>query len=359
MKTIVCVSALAVATACADPDDYVNFVRQIQEDSGIEWDVSVAPSGSMLSPEGVGPHGSLFQLWSIHSLTASEYRLDEEFVSAYTADAAIAIITGDPYEHIARTRVDKAFTVEVSVSGLLEQTGVLGVPLSATQVLLRHEAAEFPEGQHSFDAEGEGASDSGGLLGEPLRPLREIAAAILNSNGLVRLDYPVTNLTGDDLTQVEGEEVWTVFAVDGGLLGLPLVAGDMLESATLQVWPIADATISGLDPAANYETVPPVSVSLRDLYPDSTTHVRVYAGAPTSQPTEPSKVQSSYVIIQDSIPQNRTINLDELDDYFPKTGSYTIEVVHETPFGTEVLTQFYPVNIDRTISIRGSVYTTE
>ena len=164
MKTSLFISLLGAAAAWGNPADYVNFVRQIQEDSGVEWDVAVAPSGTMLSPEGVGPQGSLYQLWSIHNTTASEYHLDEEFVSAYTPNASIKIQTADPYEHIARTRVDQPFSVRIQVTGLLPQGGVGGPPLSASQVLLYHRVGEYPEGQHSFETESADGSGSAGLL---------------------------------------------------------------------------------------------------------------------------------------------------------------------------------------------------
>ena len=38
------------------------------------------------------------------------------------------------------------------------------------------------------------------------------------------------------------------------------------------------------------------------------------------------------------------------------TGSYTVEVLHDTPFGTDVLTQFYPLQVDMTLAVRGTLY---
>jgi len=343
MKTTLCITALTTVIAAAGPEDYVNFVRQIQQDTGVEWDVSVSASGSMLSQEGVGPAGSLFQLWSIHNLTASEYHLDEEFVSSYTPSAAITVLTADPYKHVARTRVDQPFQVRIHTSGLVHGGDA---PPAAGQVLLTHAAGNYPDGEHAFDGNVEGNHAT-------------LASALIYWNGQFTLNYGFTSLRGPDLTKVEGEEVWTIFALDGGTSGNPFVQGEVLQSATLQIWPIADATISGVDTVEKYETLPPISVTLNDLYPDSTTHVRVYRGAPTSSPTNASDIQSSYVIIQDSIPQNRVVDIEGIDDLFEKTGAYTMEVLHTTPFGTEILTTLYPLNIERSISIRGSIYSAD
>lgn len=95
--------------------------------------------------------------------------------------------------------------------------------------------------------------------------------------------------------------------------------------SSLQVWPIADATFSGIDTVHAYEKIPTITVTLNDLYPERTTFVRVYSGEPTADPEGPSDVLTSYVIIQDSIPQNR----------------------------------IHPVTVERTLSFRGSVFTAD
>lgn len=96
--------------------DYANFIRQIQQDSGVEWDLAVGPDGEQISPEGVSVDGSFFQLWSIHSNSADEFLLDEQFVTSYTPNGAVTIQTGDPYQPIPRTRVDQPFSVTFAVN---------------------------------------------------------------------------------------------------------------------------------------------------------------------------------------------------------------------------------------------------
>lgn len=346
MKTSLIISALSASLAAADPSDYVNFVRQIQADSPVEWDVSVAPTGSMLSPEGVGPEGSLFQLWSIHGISASEYHLDEEFVSAYTPSAGITIETGDPYELVPRTRVDQPFTVRVDISGLVHGTGPSAPPPVAGQVLLSHAAGNYPEGEHSF------ASST-------VDNHAELASAMINTNGDVVLNYAFSNLTGPDITKVEGEEVWTVYALEGGVGEAPFTEGEVLESALLQVWPVAEAAFSGVDPTTAYDELPPITVSLVDLYPESTTVVRVYFGAPSATPTNPVDITESWIPISDSVPQDRTSVLDSLERYFPRAGAYTMEVVHTTPFGPEILARLHPVTITSGLRVNASVFSSE
>jgi hypothetical protein len=64
----------------------------------------------------------------------------------------------------------------------------------------------------------------------------------------------------------------------------------------------------------------------------------------------------SYVLVNDSVPQERSMSIDEVDEVFTKDGAYTLEIVHVTPFGTDLLEQFYPLRINRTIEIKASVF---
>ena len=131
-----------------------------------------------------------------------------------------------------------------------------------------------------------------------------------------------------------------------------------LDTALVQVWPIAKAVISGITTGESYDVLPPVQVTLSDLYPDSRTHVRIYRGASGSG-SEPIEVEASYVIIEDIVPQDRVVTLDELDILIPEEGTYTFEVLHETPFGIDLLDQVHPVVIDRTLRVRGTLYASE
>lgn len=334
MKPSIVLFALTAATLSAQPEDYVNFVRQTQEDTGVEWDVTVAPSGEMLSLEGVGEAGSLFQLWSIHSFRVSEYLLDEEFVSSYTPEVTISITSRDPYEVIPRTRVDQPFTVTIRVEGLLSGPDL---PSAAQRVLLTHEGFVYPEGVHGFP---EGVERMGSAVDQ----------SYVSENGEAKRSHSITSLMGPDLTQIEGEEEFVVWAVSEDGLG-----EEILDSAVLQVWPLAGASIFGIEPGVTYEQVPPIHVVLTDLYPDSETYVRITKGAPGSGGTA-VPIEASYVLIDDVVPQDREILLDGVDSFFPRTGEYTIEVVHKTPFGLEILERLFPIVIDRTVAVHGAIY---
>jgi hypothetical protein len=345
MKTLSCLLLAFSATVLADPaDDYVNFIRQTQADTGVEWDVSVASSGESLSPEGVGKEGSFFQLWAIHSPTANQYMLDEQYVSSYLPTAKIVIITGDPYTSVARTRVDQPFSVRITVDGLDDGTSGLlpeDIPEAALNVAFSHSVVNYPEGSHALPT------------GSAIEPAM-IREGYITENGYAIVTYSMTNLSGADLTQVEGEETFTMTSLaDYG------IAASVLDSKRLQIWPVATGAISGLDPTKRYTDIPPITVTLDDLYPASETFVRFYKGAPASSPSDPKMLQGSYVLLADSIPQARNLTITNVNRFFKKEGPYTLEIIHETPFGFDILDQFYPLLVDRTIEMKGSLFTRE
>ena len=323
-----------------DPSEveYINFIRQIQQDSGVEWDISVDAGGEVISPEGVSEDGSFFQLWSIHTDSASEFLLDEQFVTSYTPNGAITLQTGDPYQPVTRTRADQPFMVTFNVNGLLPSAPE--IPLAAQQVAISHEAFTYPGGVHSL----EGIEDPNGTT---------VLQGYLDQNGDSTLGYSVTNMVAPDLTSASGEEIFTISA-----LADYSVSATVLDSKRIQIWPIAEGSLYGHDPADYYEDVPNLTVTLTDLYPASATYLRVYAGASTSNPTDPKIVSASYVLINDSIPQNRSLSLEDLDGYFTKEGLHTMEILHQTPFGTDLLFSS-TINVDRTVQLTGSVFSKE
>lgn len=349
MKTPTTLLALLLATSSVSgqSDAYLNTVRQIDKASEFEWDVTVPEKGTRLSREGVGSSGALFQLWSVHRKNAEEYHLDEKFVAAYTPKANISIKTGDPYRGVPRTRVDQPFSVTIAVSGLrAERTA----PIEAKRLLLKHEVANYPEGYHYFPRTDKSAPTNR----LPPALAKTVGTALIEQNRTYTLRYDQSQLPGKDLTKVEGEETWTT-----SILFDKNVEGDVVQSARLQVWPIASGDFSGLKNTETYQEVPTLKLVLKDLYPDSTTYLRFYRGTPRKPITKPYAVRESFVIIKDTVPQNREVMLRGLDAIVQLDGSYTFEIVHRTPFGTEILKRLSGIKVDRTVRVRSSLFSNE
>lgn len=345
MKNLCTLSALAltISSVPGQSDAYLNTVRQIDQASEFEWDVTVPAKGTRLSREGVGNAGALFQLWSVHRKTAEEYHLDEKFVSAYSPKSTITITTRDPYKVVPRTRVDQPFTVTVQVSGLRSERAA---PIESKRLLLKHEVANFPEGFHYFPTR----DDKLPTNRLPPALAKTVGTALIEQNRSYTLSYTGSRLPGKDLTKVEGEETWTT-----SILFDKNVEGEVIQSARLQVWPIASASFSGFKTTETYQEIPTLTLNLNQLYPSSSTYLRFYRGTPDNPLTKPYAVRESFVIINDTVPQSREVMLRGLDALIQLDGSYTFEIVHRTPFGTEILNRLSGITVDRTVRVRSSL----
>ena len=315
------IASTAITQATDENENYLNFIIQIQNNptqTTHKLD-DVTPTGNATALRGIDT-SSTFQLWTIHRETGQEYLLDEKIVSSYHPTAEIEITTGDPYKPIPRTRVDQAFGVSYTVNGLLPDTAE--TPDAAKSVVLRHSLT--PYGDAAGAPNNNTSADNSIVL-----PDSEIS-----TNGTTK-ETRVTSLQAADLTTASGEETFTIFArPDFGV-----EESSMLANATVQVWPIAQGDISGFVPGQAYSRLPDLKIDLEDLYPSSTTYVRAYLGSPTETPENPILINTSYVIIDDVKTVNRDFILTDLDKLLTESGTYTLELLHLTPFGVDLLHQ--------------------
>lgn len=363
---------LVAPLAYAGPEDFTNFVRQTDYDTFVKWDVQVDAEGEMSSEGTISDIGSLFELVTIHNTTGEEIGLDREFVADYAPKVTMDFITGDPYPHVARTRVDQPLQLVVRIEAAESTTGSLDAAYG--NLVIAHSGYLYPDGVLSpYELDGE--------------PTAFDTEYDLAAGSEVVIDFPAATLSATDPTDTEGIEMFSIQPAqtnnghgnnlddadvsnngkkrvvdESGLVddetrnGGAYIIASTLDKAMLQVWPVATAAIAGLDSTEIYQSVPTFSVDLGDLYPDSSTYIRVYQGAPSANPTNPIEIGTSAVVINDTIPQDRNMLINELDEFLGATGSYTIEVLHDTPFGTDVLTQFYPLQVDLTMEVRGALY---
>lgn len=339
MKTLPILFIASLGIALAEEDEsanYLNFIMQVQNDENRTThkidDVSPVGNGNAL--KGV-TGSSVFRLWTIHRTKGTEYLLDEKIVSSYHPEARISITTGDDYKGIPRTRVDQPFTVSYTVEGLV--TNDPKVQNAAKSVVLQTTARNYIDSSNA-DATGAERTTQG----------------VIDKNGTTR-ESRLTTLQAPDLTRVSGEEEFTIYArPDYGV-----AESHMLARAKVQVWPIARATMKGFDTGKQYLKLPDVHIDLQDLYPDSTTYVRVYEGKPRSNPKQVHIVNTSYVIIDDTVPKDRKFSLSGKELGITQSGKYTLEIIHETPFGADILSQTYPLNKKGNIKVIGNLNTSE
>jgi hypothetical protein len=96
---------------------------------------------------------------------------------------------------------------------------------------------------------------------------------------------------------------------------------------------------------------PNLTVTLNDLYPRSDTYVQVYQGSPALNTTG-SQVPGSVLVWNDSKSKSTVIPLSDYDSVFTKDGTYTMELLTVTPFGTDRLS-YVTFTVNRNIEVRG------
>lgn len=334
-KTGLFLAALPLAHA---GDSYTNFIRQVQLPSGVQWDASVAATGEGNSTLSVDQGGARFELWTVLSSTQKSYLLDTRFVSAYAPSADVKLVSEDPYTLIPRTRADRPFTVELTVSGLLGSTATLDAAKSIK--FLRH-------------VQSYGTKGTGSTLDRSLATL--VSQTSVTANGTQKLTFLQTSIPSANLAKVRGEERFSAFSLADGL-----VPESQIASRYIQIWPVADGGISGItaDQKVGLQ-IPKLTLTLNDLYPDSRTYAQAYPGE-AKLGTSGAMLSGSLLILNEPVPQDRVLLLDGSDysSVFTKDGRWTIELITVTPFGTERLA-YVSFNLDRTITVNGTVSTIE
>ncbi len=338
MKWVVtrCLIVFLLGGTAASAQEYTNFIRQVQAESGVQRDVSVESTGEQISPLSIDNVGARFELWTVKSSPLASYLLDTKYVGAYVPSAAVEITSEDPYTEIPRTRADRPFFLTINTSGLL--SGSEDPEASKAVKLLWH--------VQSYGSSGTGVDinrDQATLLYQ----------GYLTSNGIWQVTFGVTSIPGSNRAKVRGEERFSIFSLEDYQS-----PESQLASQFIQIWPVADASISGITGGQVIKgAVPTVSLYLNDLYPDSQTYAQVYPGQP-SLGTVGTVVEGSALNINDSVPQSRVLTLSEWDSVFTDDGVWTMEILTTTPFGTDRLA-YLTFELDRTIRVKGSVTTSE
>lgn len=349
MKTLIClipVAMLAIPRVAAQTATYTNYIRQYQTPSNVIWDCSaaVAASGSQPSDLAINPGGARFDLWTVKDTPFTEYLLNTCYVGTYVPLASVVIRSEDPYPTIRRTRADRPFYVDITVEGLL-----LGAtdPEAAKKVkLLRH--------VQSYGVGGTGVAidRTQAIL---LSPQVEIT-----TTGMQTLTYAVNSVPGADRAKVRGEERFSVFSIPDIRPPTYNVPEIQISSQFIQIWPVADGTITGIASGQQIRyALPQVTLTYNDLYPSSTTYAQVYKGNPQLGVTG-TIVPGSQLVVNDSLPQNKTLTLKDSDysSVFDADGRWTMELLTSTPFGIDRLAYVF-FDLDRTMKVNGTFTTIE
>ena len=242
----------------------------------------------------------------------------------------------DPYPTIRRTRADRPFYVDITMAGLLN--GATD-PTASKSVTLLHYVQSY------------GTGGTGVNLDRTQATL--LAQASVTTNGLQTLTYTVNAVPGSVRTKVRGEERFSVFSVADYQ-----APASQLASQFIQIWPVADGSMAGITQGMLIRfTVPQLTFTLNDLYPNSTTYAQVYKGNPVIGTTG-TIVPGSVLVISDTAPQSRVLTVQSYDAVFPDDGHWTMELLTVTPFGIDRLA-YVSFDIQRIITLNTSFSTAE
>lgn len=316
--------------------DYTYFIRQTQMPDNTNYDVSVEQDGSRLSEMAINPEGARFELWTVKSDPLTSYLLDTTYVNSYIPVAEVEILSEDPYEVIPRTRADRPFTVNITINGLSSDPSA---PAAAQSVkLIRH--------VQQYQSKGTGKNTDRGNA-------TLLSQGSISSNGTETLEYALTSIPSGDASKARGEERFSVYS-----LADYQAPESLLDYKFMQVWPVATSVLSGIDSGdVITETLPTLTIALEDLYPDSWTYAQVYQGNPVLG-TNGIVVTGSSILVDNSVPQDETVVINDWDETIGVDGIWTLEVITATPFGTDRLA-YVTFEVDRAMRINGSVTSIE
>lgn len=337
MKTIAfhILPLVLLVSAARAQEGFTNFIRQVQSPSGVQYDVSVAAAGERQAGLSVETGGARFELWTVKSTPLTNYLLDTKYVGAYIPLAGVAIRTEDPYTTIPRTRADRPYWVDVTVSGL---TANVDAPDAAKRVKFLRHTQSYGTG-------------NGSTIDRSQATL--LTQSFISSNGTQTLTYELNSVPGANRAKVRGEERYSVFC-----LADTLSPESQLASRYVQIWPVANAAITGITQNQIVRSkMPPISVTLQDLYPDSRTYAQVYPGSPALGKNG-TIVPGLGVIKNQTIPTDEVLTLANYDAVFTSDGVWTMEILTSTPFGVDRLA-FVTFTLNRSIRVNGNVTTME
>lgn len=327
MKLLSLFLALAPG-AFAQSSNYVNFIRQTQQGTGVVWDMPVVATGTANSALTLETKGSLFQLWTIDQTKALDYLLDQKLVGAYLPTADIKVVTLDTNGKVPRTRVDQPFSVEVNIGGLL--SGV-DFPLASTKVLLEQHIQSYTAGQTTLNP-------ATVLSNTPLY------TGYIAANGKTVLKFPASSLKATDPTKAWGEEHFVIHALPDGSITQTQIASGMV-----QVWPVASGQIKGISNGdqIRFQT-PQIELIMNDLYPRSDSYFMLYEGSSVNG--IPGTIVKAFPVDRDTS-ASTVLSVTELDSKFKSDGTYTVALISQTVYGTELLCPPVTFQVKRTLQV--------
>ena len=280
-------------------------------------------ASAMPVPEG----GSEFDLWAVLTPTPSILNnwstedvwthIGNKVVTGYLPQGTLKITTTDSYnqaEGIRRTRVDEPFTLTTTIAGL--QPNDEDAPPAAKKVIFDHRVSLTPLTETV-------------LLPDPTQTPELASQGDIITNGSEPEVY-LGRIPSDDIYTTSAIETFSVVALADGE-----TASLVLSTAQIEIWPLTSATFNNINQAGVYSAMPDFTIDLTNVYPDSDTFLQLYSG-PYVEGMTGTKLNGG-LVHRDSKTSNATLAFNMLESSLPNQGTYTIEVITVTPFGTDAV----------------------
>ncbi|MDZ4288141.1 MAG: hypothetical protein U0984_09290 [Prosthecobacter sp.] len=330
------------------------WVRQTDLTNGMIYDIPLTSTGGTFqAPLPVSEIGSSFELYARGTAwDTTIYLLDTKLIRAYAPQVTVQVTSEDSYSrgdpassnYVRRTRADRPFGLTIDVAGL--------VPASGSQA---ERQVYFATYKSSYNA----------TTFSALNQTQTLISETNLGNGTVSLTPLYQELNLVTPTTACGEHVYSFvrYASDG-------VPDTTLVQSKVEVWPVADATIDNISAGQVItDRIPALVLHLKNLYPDSRTFAQVYPGAAVlgtagTMIKGTERLYGTYYspqTVATNVPQNQDITIDDLSNYAPTDGIYTLEVITASPFFDRAPERLLTVTfeVDRVISSRGQLSTAE
>jgi hypothetical protein len=321
------------------------LIRQVQTVNGqtLTYDFSLSGDSGQIVSKPIPSTSATFYLYTqVTSGSSTTLKLlDQKAVGTYLPAAKVKILSKDPAVP-ARTRIDESYGVEIEISGM---SIAPEAPAYAKQLQVRR-------GFALYDPETRTTTPST-ATGEYLNTFEFKANGKFEAAAFPWLPWtPV-----EETHQAMGEEYFKVLTYPDAS-----TPQSVLASATIKIWPLAEVTITGIEQGKTYVAPPTGEISLKNLYPKSTTYAQIYKG-PQKDGTQGTVFSTDTVLAYNTTePQNAKIPLTQLGTFIEEDGEYTVEILTQTPFGENGAPEIIghvTFKVDATLNINGGVTTFE
>ncbi len=297
--------ALAASLTPLNAEGYSQLIRLEQNDTKVVRVMPFSTDRNDSAPRINEADGAILQIWTVRDDGGEEILTDERLVGVNAPKAAVTIRATDSYKGVPRTRVDQPFSVDFQVKNL---------PPGAS-VLAEHHLAGNP------------CTKSADSASTP-----PFSSGYIGKNGVTTVRYDASSIKEADPRKARGEERFAIHA-----LSEKSFRRTRLAEATLTVWPMATASISGIVEGSVIRGIPAeLTMAVDDLYPRSATYLTVHRVG--GEPDSVGKlIPGSAILLNQEAPASLSIPITGHQPLFGRDGSYRIDLVTKTPFGAERL----------------------